>query len=374
MNEVSQMRPVTVRTGDMMKSEAQTLVNTVNTVGVMGKGVALTFKQLFPDMYKDYVDLCSRGKVKLGEPYLYKRLIHPWILNFPTKEHWRSVARLDDIIRGLQYLKQHYREWGITSLAVPPLGCGQGGLEWRVVGPILYKNLAELGIPVDLYAPFGTPHEELQLAGSAPGPPSKVEPSAVALVDILRRIQARPYHWPVGRTTFQKIAYFATEMGIPTGLEYVAASYGPWAPGLKHMVSVLVNNGLITEEPSYNMLMLKVGPTFEAARRSYADDLARWNGIADTVADLFLRMPTRRAEIAATVYFIFKQLGERAGRCPTDDEVLSGVLHWKQRRRPPLNEREVLDMIRTLTLLGWIDVKLTGTLADSEDAEIAAEA
>ena len=114
---------------DLFESECQTLVNTVNPVGIMGKGIALEFKKRFPDMYEDYVKRCAEGKVKLGEPYLYKRLTPPWILNFPTKEHWRSVSKLSDIVRGLKYLEQHYQEWGLTSLAMPPLGCGHGQLE-----------------------------------------------------------------------------------------------------------------------------------------------------------------------------------------------------------------------------------------------------
>ena len=367
------MGAVTVRMGDLLASKAQTLVNTVNTVGVMGKGVALLFKQAFPDMYADYVKRCDRGEVKLGEPYLYQRLVQPWILNFPTKGHWRSVARLDDITRGLVYLKDHYRVWGITSLAVPPLGCGQGGLEWRVVGPVLYRHLAELEIPVELYAPFGTPHEELQLSGPTLLPPSKVEPGAIALVEILRRVQARPYHWPVGRTTFQKIAYFATEVGIDTDLKHVRASYGPWAPGLKRMESVLINNGLIVQRPGRQMLAMMVGPTYDAARLAYARDLARWEAGIEAVADLFLRMTTRQAEIAATVHFVFKELAAAKDTTPSDRDILAGVLYWKQRRRPPLQEREVIDMIRALTMLGWIEVKFTG-LVDSDDTEVALQA
>src|SRR6266852_2537532 len=137
---------VRVVVGDIFKSKAQTLVNTVNTVGVMGKGVALGFKERFPDMYEDYRKRCEGGELKLGIPYLHRRAHLPWILNFPTKEHWRSVSRLDDIIRGLKHLAKHYREWGITSLAVPPLGCGQGQLEWRVVGRTLYRYLKQLVI------------------------------------------------------------------------------------------------------------------------------------------------------------------------------------------------------------------------------------
>ena len=132
---------VKVVIGNIFESRAQTLTNTVNCVGVMGKGVALEFKKHFPDMFQDYARRCERHEVKLGEPYLYKRVTPPWILNFPTKDHWRSVARLEDIIRGLKFLEQRYREWGISSLAVPPLGCGQGQLDWRVVGPALYREL-----------------------------------------------------------------------------------------------------------------------------------------------------------------------------------------------------------------------------------------
>jgi len=117
---------VEVLIGDILESKAQTLVNTVNCVGVMGKGIALGFKKRFPDMYKDYLNRCKLGQIKLGQPYLYRRLIKPWILNFPTKEHWRSIASLDAMIKGMCYLKNHYKEWGITSIVVPPLGCGEG--------------------------------------------------------------------------------------------------------------------------------------------------------------------------------------------------------------------------------------------------------
>src|SRR5438128_8176328 len=133
-----------MKDADLFESNQQTLVNTVNTVGVMGKGVALGFKERFPEMFADYARRCALGQVKLGEPYLYRRAIPPWIINFPTKEHWRGGARLDAIVAGLQLLQREYSTWGVTSLAVPPLGCGEGGLDWRVVGPTLYRALSLL--------------------------------------------------------------------------------------------------------------------------------------------------------------------------------------------------------------------------------------
>lgn len=128
------MSNVRVLEGDLLKSNRHALVNTVNTVGVMGKGVALGFKRRYPAMYRDYVARCEHQEVKLGEPYVYRADDHV-IINFPTKQHWRSVSRLSDIVAGLVYLEQHYKGWKIRSLAVPPLGCGNGQLEWRVVGP-----------------------------------------------------------------------------------------------------------------------------------------------------------------------------------------------------------------------------------------------
>src|SRR6266540_4183792 len=116
--------------GDLFESRAQTLVNTVNCVGVMGKGVALEFKKRFPANFEDYAARCERKQVRLGQPYLYRDPSGRSIVNVPTKDHWRSPARLRDIERGLDYFVRHIEKWGIQSVAMPPLGCGNGGLEW----------------------------------------------------------------------------------------------------------------------------------------------------------------------------------------------------------------------------------------------------
>jgi O-acetyl-ADP-ribose deacetylase (regulator of RNase III) len=151
---------IEVQKGNLFDSDVQTLVNAVNCVGVMGKGVALEFRKRFPDMYADYLERCKAGQVHLGEPYLFRGLLLPWILNFPTKDDWRSASKLSDIVNGLRYLACHYKEWGIESLAVPALGCGAGRLEWEVVGPILYRELEALDLDVRLYAPFYVPDHQ----------------------------------------------------------------------------------------------------------------------------------------------------------------------------------------------------------------------
>jgi O-acetyl-ADP-ribose deacetylase (regulator of RNase III) len=365
--------------GDMFKSKAQTLVNTVNCVGIMGKGIALEFKNRFPDMYEDYKKRCDAGEVRLGQPYVYRRLTPPWILNFPTKDHWRSVSRIEDIIRGLDYLYQHYQEWGITSLAVPPLGCGQGQLEWRVVGPTLYRYLKRLDIPVELYAPYGTPSEQLELNFLEKSPsestkatsetPRRIEPAWVAVVEILARMETEPYHWPVGRTTLQKIVYFATESGIPTRLQFMRGSFGPYSSELKNQLTRLVNNGLIREERlGEKMFSVKVGPTFPDARKAYAREVEHWSGTVERLSDLFMRLRTNQAEVAATVHFAAKSLAEGTQETPTECEVLAEVMKWKQRRRPPLNEVEVSLAIRNLNMLGWLHAKPSKDLPLNEEA------
>lgn len=371
---------VKVIIGDMFKSKAQTLVNTVNCVGIMGKGIALEFRKRFPEMHEDYLRRCEAKEVKLGQPYLFRSLLPPWILNFPTKDHWRSVSRLEDIIRGLRHVERHYREWGITSLAVPPLGCGHGQLEWRVVGPTLYRHLKRLDIPVELFAPYGTPHEELQptfleqtpAEGKAEVPadtPNRMKPAWVALVKILDEIDHERYHYPVGRISFQKIAYFATESGIPTGLSYRRGSYGPYAPELKGLITRLVNNGLIREERLGRMFAVKPGPTFKDACRAYERELAMWKDTIEALADLFMRIRTQQAELAATVHFAAKGVAsKKKTEQPNELEVLGEVMSWKQKRRPPLKETDVAATIRGLSMLGWLKVKPSSELPVSEEA------
>jgi O-acetyl-ADP-ribose deacetylase (regulator of RNase III) len=147
--------------GDLFASRAQTLVNAVNCVGVMGKGIALEFKTRFPAMFDDYAARCRRGAVRLGEPYPFRDVSGAMIINFPTKGHWRTPSRLADIAKGLDYFAQHAHEWGVTSAAFPALGCGNGGLAWREVGPMIYQKLLRLELEIELQAPPSTPPAQL---------------------------------------------------------------------------------------------------------------------------------------------------------------------------------------------------------------------
>ena len=164
--------------GFFFDSEAQTLVNTVNCRGVMGKGVALEFKIRFPDMYEDYREKCKLLKIEPGKVYLHKGTT-PWVLNFPTKDHWKSYSNINNIKLGLQDLVQNYKGWGITSLAMPALGCGHGGLDWDKVKPLIKEYLGDLEIAIEVYEPGSTfeQPEEIEylkdLFGEPPPPTKK---------------------------------------------------------------------------------------------------------------------------------------------------------------------------------------------------------
>ena len=149
--------------GDLFESQAQTLVNAVNCVGVMGKGIAEQFKRRFPAMFDDYKQRCKRKDVRLGEPYLYRDSSGIQIINFPTKSHWRSPSRLANVELGLDHLAKHVAMWNIASLALPALGCGSGGLRWPEVGPLIYRKLNTLPIDIEVYAPTGTLQQHLTM-------------------------------------------------------------------------------------------------------------------------------------------------------------------------------------------------------------------
>jgi len=144
---------------NIFNSRMATLVNTVNCVGIMGKGLAKEFKKHFPEMYDDYKKRCEREEVKPGIPYFWKNSTNgKSVLNFPTKRHWRGDSRFEWIESGLKKFVQNYRGWGIDSIAFPALGCSNGGLEWQSIEPLMLKNLQPLrDITIEIYPPSSSP-------------------------------------------------------------------------------------------------------------------------------------------------------------------------------------------------------------------------
>ena len=211
-------------TGDLFQSPAKVLVNTVNTVGVMGKGVAYEFKRLFPDMFTQYRDLCERRQFKVGMLWLYKSP-NKWVLNFPTKEHWRHPSREKYIVAGLEKFIHTYADMGIHSIAFPPLGCGHGKLDFKTqIQPIMERYLRKLPIDVFIYPdrsdPFFVPeHENLgEMRSWIRSEPTNL-PFAEVWDDLVQLLS--------GQNTFKTIAngnpFKAFITNEPHGLEIISA-------------------------------------------------------------------------------------------------------------------------------------------------------
>ncbi len=365
-----------VRKGDLFESGAQTLVNTVNTVGVMGKGIALEFRKRFPSMFADYVERCRHGLVKLGEPYIYQALVPPSIVNFPTKEHWRAVSRLDAIVDGLKFLADHIEEWGVTSLAVPPLGCGNGQLEWSVVGPTLYRHLHALPIPVMLYAPHDATDEEmtsefLKGATNPSGEAQRLPVALAAVADIVRRLSEERYSWPVGHTRFQKLCYFAAAAGVALPVEFEERPYGPFAPGLKRELARLVNNGVLRERKESTYVLVEPGPTLEDALRRHKFALSEYEDAIAKVTDLMLRLDPKRTELAATVHFVVRSRFGTRNVTPNDTDVLNEVKRWKKDK---FSDFEIASALGALANLGWLRLDSTSTIDAVMESDAAAVA
>lgn len=358
---------------DIFKGQAKTLVNTVNCVGVMGKGVALEFKKRFPAMYKDYKARCDSGRVRLGEPYYYSDMLGASVVNFPTKDHWRSSSRLDDITRGLDYFVEHFREWNITSIAFPPLGSGNGGLEWAVVGPVMYQKLAVLDIPVEIYAPYGTPHQQLtqdflrqsMTKERAKGKQAqRLNPAWLAMLDVVEQLTAQPYANPVGRTIFQKIAYILTEQGIDTGFQFSPSSYGPFSAEVKEAIKVFANTNLIEEQTLGRMTAIRVGSSYTQFKEKYADTFYENKRKIDKAVDLFSRIKsTEQAEEVTTVLFASRQLKQDKNRSAiSEQDLYDYILNWKKTWDRDDKRQAIASTIRNLEMLGWMKLKFSKSL------------
>jgi O-acetyl-ADP-ribose deacetylase (regulator of RNase III) len=228
--------------GNLLEAPAEALVNTVNTVGVMGKGVALMFKEAFPANFRAYEDACKHKDVTIGHMFVTETaaLEGPrWIINFPTKKHWRHPAKLEWIIEGLHDLRRVVRDRGIRSIALPPLGAGNGGLEWKEVRAEIERVLSDLNdVEVLVYEPT----EKYQNVAKHTGV-EKLTPARALIAEIIRR------YWVLGTVCtyleVQKLGWFLERgvysLGIedPLKLGFQADKYGPYSDRLRHLLNAL---------------------------------------------------------------------------------------------------------------------------------------
>ena len=213
--------------GNLLEDSAEAYVNTVNTVGVMGKGIALQFKQAFPDVFKQYAKDCKKGLVQVGEMHVVPvdGLANPkYIINFPTKKNWRNPSELNYIQDGLQDLVHVIRANNIRSIALPPLGCGNGGLDWHVVRPLIVEAFKDVDVEVHLYEPKGVPIlDKMIVRTSRP----KMTNGRALLLAAMNAYAGPGYE--MSQLEVQKIAYFLHEVGALPKLQFEKSHYGPYA-------------------------------------------------------------------------------------------------------------------------------------------------
>lgn len=237
--------------GNLLEADVEALVNTVNTVGVMGKGVALMFKEAFPENFRAYAEACKRGEIEVGRVFVTERdaLIGPrWVINFPTKQHWRSRTRMEWVEAGLADLVRVIREKGIRSVALPPLGCGNGGLRWDDVRPRIEAALGELdGVDVWVYEPT----KEYQNVQKRRGV-EKLTPARALVAEAVRRYSAQGLDCSI--LEVQKLSWFLEnslhDLGLtdPLDLRFDANRYGPYAHRLTHLLDGLDGSYLRCEK------------------------------------------------------------------------------------------------------------------------------
>ncbi len=230
---------INIARGNLLTADVDALVNTVNTEGVMGKGIALQFKRAYPRVYEDYRAACEAGRVEIGKMHVVDLGAMGggpnWVINFPTKGHWKSKSRLQDIRSGLIALAATVQELGIKSIAVPPLGCGHGGLLWADVEPMIREVLDPIaGLRVELYAPTGTP-EAAAMPNRTKKP--KLTPGAAAIVALMSKYKSAMLDPIVSLLEVHKLMYFLQEAGEPLKLQYAKGKFGPYSPNLRHVLN-----------------------------------------------------------------------------------------------------------------------------------------
>jgi O-acetyl-ADP-ribose deacetylase (regulator of RNase III) len=233
---------ITFHKGNLLDAPVEALVNTVNTVGVMGKGIALMFKEAFPENFRAYDEACKRGDVRIGHMFVTEssRLDGPrWIINFPSKKHWRHPSKLEWITEGLADLRRVVVEKDIRSIALPPLGCGNGGLDWAEVRPEIERALASLS---DVEVLVFEPTQKYQNVAKPTGV-QKLTPARAMTAEMVWR------YWVVGNgctyLEVQKLGWFLERtinkltLPNPFKLQFAADKYGPYSDRLRHLLNGL---------------------------------------------------------------------------------------------------------------------------------------
>jgi O-acetyl-ADP-ribose deacetylase (regulator of RNase III) len=323
---------IELRRGDILDADTEALVNTVNCVGIMGRGIALQFRKAFPENYRIYQNACNRGEVRPGRMLVFQtgRLTNPqYVINFPTKRHWKGKSRVEDIKAGLKALVEEVRSRKIRSIAVPPLGCGLGGLEWNEVHPLIQSAFQDLPhVKVLLFEPKGAP-AATDMVKERRRP--KMTVGRAALVALTRRYLAAAMDPTVSLLEIHKLMYFMQEAGEPLRLKFVKAIYGPYATNLRHVLSY-VEGHLITgygdaeDAPDKQIELLpEAAERAEQFLQAHAKTLTRF----DRVVNLIEGFETPFGmELLSTVHWVATRETAHSA-----EEVIQQTYAWNERKQ-----------------------------------------
>ncbi|MBD5118852.1 MAG: macro domain-containing protein [Clostridiales bacterium] len=329
-------------TGDLLRSDAEALVNTVNCEGYMGKGIAYQFKLQFPDTNADYVRVCKRGALRPGQLH-YFREQGKIIINFPTKDKWREKSRIEYIEDGLDSLIDLVYDLGIKSIAIPPLGSGNGGLKWNDVKEIISNKLENLSSFIDIFI-----YEPSKNYSSAPYLEPKLSTSALVLMEIKHQLET------FDALRLQKAAYFMNLFSPKKYFNFVPHKFGPY----DHSIDIISKG--IREFQQYH----KTRSTEEAQKILYNKLIS--NSVNSTLKELFPQIQkacdfvnsissNHELECLSTICFLIEQSGSLSS-----EDVISGFKNWSEDKAKRFTEREILYGLQKLYELGILEKSLIG--------------
>jgi O-acetyl-ADP-ribose deacetylase (regulator of RNase III) len=323
---------IELRQGNILKAQADALVNTVNCVGVMGRGIALQFKKAFPDSFKAYKEVCDRDELAPGKVLVHdlNRLAQPhYVIHLPTKRHWRGKSRIEDIEAGLEALVVEVRRLMLQSVAIPPLGCGQGGLDWADVRPRIERAFAELpDVQVLLFEPKGTP-SAVEMAKDEKRP-NMTEGRAV-LLGLMRRYLAAVLDPHVTLLEIHKLMYFMQESGQDLRLKYAKGPFGPYAEELRHVLTHIEGHFLIGYADAGDRPDKQIALMADACEEaeSFLSNHPRTRERFERVVELIEGFETAFGmELLSTVHWVATR--EDA---PTAEEAIQKTYKWGRRKR-----------------------------------------
>ena len=342
--------------GNLLASEADALVNTVNVVGVMGKGIALQFKRAYPANFKAYEAACKQQQVRLGEMFVFDagQLMRPrWIINFPTKGHWRSNSRLADVSAGLDDLRRAIIEMGITSIALPPLGCGNGGLNWADVLPLIHSKLDGLDVEVTIYPPATAPAAALMpVATNRP----TLTPGKAALVGMVDRYSRMGVG--VSLIEVQKLMYLLQEAGENLNLRFERAIYGPYADNLRHVLKAVEGHYLSgfgdgsSKVHDAETITVLPGAAAEAeavlaTNPAVVERMDRVIGVVDGFESPY------GLELLASVHWVAAH--DQGGATSDPDVVIERVQRWNSRKQRMFTADHIAVALQRLRQHDWLE-------------------